>query len=214
MSLPEANINNTGSLSKFLTTIKTAGVPERVTFEFLKTLGFKSSNDRPIITILKGIGFLDANGAPTDLYKAYRGHDSAKILGKALQSAYSDIFLAHTQAQSLSFDKLKGIIASKSTKGNPTVERIARTFQTLAKAADFSGDTNIRMYSDSKPESSRKEDEPSSNPENDLTSATKVSSMSANMNPAFHYNLEIHLPTTTDITVYNAIFKSLKENLL
>ena len=29
----------------------------------------------------------------------------------------------------------------------------------------------------------------------------------------FHYNIQIHLPVTTDITVYNAIFKSLKENL-
>ncbi|HET9768488.1 MAG TPA: hypothetical protein VFS60_16695, partial [Thermoanaerobaculia bacterium] len=29
----------------------------------------------------------------------------------------------------------------------------------------------------------------------------------------FHYNIQIHLPVTTDISVYNAIFKSLKENL-
>ena len=30
----------------------------------------------------------------------------------------------------------------------------------------------------------------------------------------FHYNIQIHLPATTDISVYNAIFKSLKDNLL
>ena len=29
----------------------------------------------------------------------------------------------------------------------------------------------------------------------------------------FHYNIQIHLPATTDISVYNAIFKSIKENL-
>lgn len=205
MAIPEANINNTGSLAKFLEAIKTAGVPERVTFEFLKTLGFKSSNDRPVITIMKGIGFLDSNGKPTELYKSYRSSDGAKVLAGALRSAYSDIFLANTKAQTLSLDKLKGIIASKTTKGGPTVERIARTFQALAKAADFSeaGDPQAHQQTDkSKPE-------------------TEVHGELAEMTPplrgktpTFHYNIEIHLPTTTDITVYNAIFKSLKENLL
>lgn len=33
-------------------------------------------------------------------------------------------------------------------------------------------------------------------------------------NLGFHYNIQIHLPATTDISVYNAIFKSLKDNLL
>ena len=33
-------------------------------------------------------------------------------------------------------------------------------------------------------------------------------------NLGFHYNIQIHFPATTDISVYNAIFKSLKDNLL
>jgi len=203
MALSEANINNTGSLSKVLDAIKTAGVPERVTFEFLKTIGFKSSNDRPIIPILKGIGFLDANGAPTELYKSYRGHDGPRVLAKALESAYSDIFLANTQAQSLSFEKLKGIIASKTTKGDATVERIARTFQVLVKAADFTGSPEI-------PASPPVKVDP---PKETISSAAVAAPHLAVNTPGFHYNIEIHLPTTTDITVYNAIFKSLKENL-
>ena len=143
MAIPEANINNTGSLAKFLESIKTAGVPERVTVEFLKTLGFKSSNDRPIIPIMKGIGFLDADGKPTEQYKQYRSYDGAKVLAEAVQNAYSDIFLAHTEAYTLSLDKLKGIVASKTTKGDATIERIARTFQVLAKASDFSPSSDL-----------------------------------------------------------------------
>ena len=30
---------------------------------------------------------------------------------------------------------------------------------------------------------------------------------------SFHYNIQIHLPVTTDVTVYNAIFRSLKDHL-
>lgn len=37
---------------------------------------------------------------------------------------------------------------------------------------------------------------------------------SANNQTGFHYNIQIHLPATTDISVYNAIFKSLKDNLI
>lgn len=32
--------------------------------------------------------------------------------------------------------------------------------------------------------------------------------------PSLHYNIQIHLPATKDIEVFNAIFKSLKEHLL
>jgi hypothetical protein len=206
MAIPEANIHNTGSLAKMLDSIKTAGVPERVTVEFLKTLGFKSSNDRPIISILKGIGFLDTNGKPTEQYKAYRSHDGARILASAVRNAYADIFLANTKAQSLPLDKLKGIIASKTSKGDASVERIARTFQVLAKAADWSAPTET---SQGATEPEQKEEGAQSS-----TSLDEYSPSLRGKTPSFHYNLEIHLPTTTDITVYNAIFKSLKDNLL
>jgi hypothetical protein len=51
MAIPEAYINNVANLTRSLEGIRTAGVPDRVVVEFLKTLGFKSSNDRPIITV-------------------------------------------------------------------------------------------------------------------------------------------------------------------
>lgn len=210
MPIPESNINNTGSLTKFLGKIKTAGVPERVTFEFLKTLGFKSSNDRPIITIMRGIGFLDSNGAPTERYKSYRSNDGGRVLANALRDAYSDIFLAHTEAQDLPLEELKGIIASKSTKGEPTVLRIARTFQTLAKAADFTNDSAAEKTDNEEIEDASETTRQDPIPKPPPPPIPAISQQQ----PSFHYNIEIHLPTTTDITVYNAIFKSLKENLL
>ena len=206
MGIPECNINNTGSLATFLESIKTAGVPARVTFEFLKTLGFKSSNDRPILTIMKAIGFLDGNGSPTEMYKQYRSNEGSRVLAKALRSAYADVFLANTKAQNLSLDKLKGIVASKSTKGDAIVTRIAKTFQVLAKAADFS---DSKAGSESPEEQSEAQTEPLDNTPHESALPPLRHKV-----PTFHYNIEIHLPTTTDITVYNAIFKSLKENLL
>lgn len=207
MALPESYVNNVGNLAKFLDQIRAAGVPDRVTFEFLKTLGFKSSNDRPIITVLKGIGFLDANGTPTDAYRAFRDpHGGPQVLARALRTAYSDLFLANTKAHELPVEKLKGIIATKTSKGDAVVRLIASTFKALCKAADFSeaGDAGSQTAI---PHTKSKEEK--------VVDGTTPPPPPPRLGvPGFHYNIQIHLPTTTDITVYNAIFKSLKEHLL
>ena len=211
MAIPESYINNVGSLGKFLDEVRTAGVPERVTVEFLKTLGFKSSNDRPIISVLKGIGFLDTNGTPTDLYRSFRDPDvGPKVLARAVRSAYADLYLANTKAHDLPIEKLKGIIATKTSKGNVVVKLIAGTFKALAKAADFS---------EASAEGEKGIVKPAEKQKVSVDSAPKVTAppsppgIGAGMS-GFHYNIQIHLPTTTDITVYNAIFKSIKEHLL
>ncbi len=205
MALPESYVNNVGNLAKFLDQIRSAGVPDRVTFEFLKTLGFKSSNDRPIISVLKGIGFLDANGTPTDAYRAFRDpHGGPKVLARALRAAYSDVFLANTKAHELPVDKLKGIIATKTSKGDTVVKLIAATFKVLCKAADFSDADEVPQPA---PQQAKKKHEKG------VDDITPPPPPPLGV-PGFHYNIQIHLPTTTDITVYNAIFKSLKEHLL
>lgn len=207
MALPESYVNNVGNLAKFLDQIRSAGVPDRVTVEFLKTLGFKSSNDRPIISVLKGIGFLDQNGAPTDAYRAFRDpHGGPKVLARALRTVYSDLFLANTKAHELPIDKLKGIIATKTSKGDNLVKLIAATFKALCKAADFSEGSE-----DAGPEVPHKG--PKKQHESALEDSVPPAPPTVGV-PGFHYNIQIHLPTTTDITVYNAIFKSLKDHLL
>jgi hypothetical protein len=211
MAIPEAYINNVGNLTKFLDSIRSAGVPDRVTLEFLKTLGFKSTNDRPIISVLKGIGFLDDNGSPTATYRAYRDHTKGpKVLAKALRTAYADIFLANTKAYDLTTDKLRGIIAAKVSKGDVVVRLIAATFKTLAKLADFSEDE-----SGDGAEADGVKSEMVEEPSNTSADIPKVvvPKHAPSGGTAFHYNIQIHLPTTTDISVYNAIFRSLRENL-
>ena len=49
--------------------------------------------------------------------------------------------------------------------------------------------------------------------ENEISEKSEVT-VEIPKNTEFHYNIQIHLPATNDISVYNAIFKSLKENLL
>lgn len=107
MALVDAYVRTPSKFQELLRKLPAAGVPDRVSFEFLKTLDFKSSNDRMMIQVLKGIGFLDANGVPTASYKAYRNRkEGPRVLAKALHEAYSDVFLANTKAHELEPDAL------------------------------------------------------------------------------------------------------------
>jgi hypothetical protein len=208
MALPEAYVVGTKGISLFLTAARTAGVPQRVTFEFLKTLGLKSSNDRSIIGVLKAIGFLDQNGTPTDAYKRFRDPSNGpRILADSLRGAYSDLFLANTKANELPPDKLRGIIATKTDKGERVVKEMASTFKALAAAADFSGGAPASDGDGPVPEGPPSAD---AAPER---AGLLTPQLPSQHRPQFHYNIQIHLPTTTDITVYNVIFRALWEHL-
>ncbi|MDD3285657.1 MAG: DUF5343 domain-containing protein [Patescibacteria group bacterium] len=195
--ISEAYMNSVGRLPAMLEAIQSAGVPPRFTIEFLKSLGFKSTNDRAFIPVLKGIKFLDESGVPTEKYKAYKNKsEGGKVLARALKLAYEDLFLADENVQDASQTKIAGIFATKTGKGETVTKKMATTFKALADKADFSD----------KNDSPEEHVEESMSPVKDITLSKK--------DTQFHYNIQIHLPATKDISVYNAIFKSLKEYLL
>jgi hypothetical protein len=46
------------------------------------------------------------------------------------------------------------------------------------------------------------------------TNVPEAETAKASVRPSFHYNIQIHLPATKDIEIYNAIFKSVRDHLL
>ena len=66
-------VNAYGNLSKLLSKIKIAKVPQKVTRDFLSAvLGLKSSSYQPMIPLLKKLGFIDQASIPTQRYKDFR----------------------------------------------------------------------------------------------------------------------------------------------
>jgi hypothetical protein len=193
-------------LKPILEAVQKAGVPEKFTLAFLNSLGFKSTNDRPIVAVLKSLGFLNQSGAPTQTYRDYKDPAKAKkVMGERVRLTYSDVFLAHEQAHTLSAEALKGIFATLSGKSESVATKMAGTFKALCSLSDFS---NVNVANESPYEEVR--EEVKANPISILPKVPKVNSGSSE----FHYNIQIHLPVTSDISVYNAIFKSLKDHLM
>ena len=111
---------------------------------------------------------------------------------------YSELYAINVEIHKAPETEIKGAISRVTGKDEDGVNRIYNTFKALCNNADFKGNVAV--------ENQVKEDDP----QNDipLTSTVPLTT------PQFHYNIQIHLPATTDISVYNAIFKSLKDNLL
>jgi hypothetical protein len=215
MAVPSTYMMSANHVPEILEAIQQAGVPPRFTQEFLKSLGFGSSNDRSVIGVLKSLGFLDQSGAPTARYRAYRNRSEAPyILADAIREAYSDVFLANQNAQTLPADRVKGILASRVDKGDAVLKKMATTFRTLASAAKW--DREPGQVSGPAPVEVAVEVDPPT-PEQVATNGggqVQVVPKTQSAPLEYHYNIQIHLPSTKDVSVYNAIFKSLKEHLL
>jgi hypothetical protein len=90
MEVTNAYMYTVKSLPQMFEAIQRAQVPPRFTHDFLRTLGFKSTNDRSFINVLKGLGFLDANSVPTQAYRDYRDKKAAGgVLAKQLRQGLS-----------------------------------------------------------------------------------------------------------------------------
>jgi hypothetical protein len=199
------------NLSKILDAIQRAGAPDAFGLDFLKNLGFTSSNDRAAIKLLKFLGFLETSGKPTKEYKEFMDQNRAKaVLAVRLRKAYDDLFLSDKQAQSQSVGRLKGWFKTKTGSGDAVAEKMATTFKSLATYADFSQDGTVPEPSVTMPST------PQSAPEGtgDVVIPKADNGLGA-IPPGlgFVYRIEIHLPDTTNIETYRSIFRAIREEL-
>jgi hypothetical protein len=203
MALPSTYTQAYGVLEEFFGKIRDAQAPEKFTHQILKDLGFKSNTHRAFIPIMKALGFLTADGAPTSRYTEYRDHSQSKrIMGDALKEAYSDIFLIKSHPTESDKNLIEGKFKSYHNTSENTASLMAKNFFALLKMAEINFDN--------KPKASTSDVKSKHDP----TPETKITKEQSLSTLGLHYNIQIHLPATKDVEVYNAIFKSLKEHLI
>jgi Family of unknown function (DUF5343) len=202
-------------LPKFFETLRAGTAPSTFTRQFLKDIDYKSSNHHAFIPLLKGLGFLTSDGTPTDRYRQFLdGSRWQKILAEAVREAYGDIFVLKAKPTNADLQMIAGKYKSTYNLSDTQAERSARTFLALLALCD--PDT---LYGSAKPSQSEAE-QPDQTPIFAPISSTAPAEKNGNGYPSvkppvgLHYNVQIHLPATKDVEVYNAIFKSLREHLI
>jgi len=186
--------------------LKAGQAPDKFNREFLRDLGFKSSNHIAMIPLLRGLGFLTADNVPTERYRSFLDKTkSSKVLAEAVKEAYGDIFVLRTKPTKQDQDLIQGKYKSTYNLSDVSAERAAKTFLALLELSD--PDVLSGTPSENKPII---EIEPIAKTQDSLDTPHSKKKSSVGLN----YSIEIHLPATKDVEVYNAIFKSLKEHLV
>lgn len=189
-------------ITRILKKIKEAKTPDRFTYDFLETkLGFKGGNYSQFVPLAKKIGLLNTDGSPSELYKKFRNDGTSKYsMGIAIKNGYQELFSRNEYANALSPEKLKGLVVEITglEPASQVVKLICQTFETLKKEADFEATATK---------------EPSA-------AETATDALQDNTNDVGNFGLNLSyvinlvLPKTDDPAVFNAIFRSLRDNLL
>lgn len=192
-----------GQIKTVLGKIKQASTPDRFTQDYLATtLDMKGGGPKPLIPYLKRVGFLASDGTPTELYKKFRGspETSGAAAAQALRVGYQPLYQINERVHDANDSDLKGLIVQVTglEDGSGTVKAIVGSFKALKEVARF----------DVSPST-----EPSERPV-DSAEPSVISNGGLPSGLNLGYTINLHLPSTSDITVFNAIFKSLREHLL
>jgi hypothetical protein len=121
-------------------------------------------------------------------------------MAAAIRKGFSQLFDKNEYAHKLDKPKLTGLVTEVTGQaaGSTTVRSIVGTFEALKKQADF--ETEVPA---AEPERAIREEPPPPPPPPNGRGAVNLS-----------YTVYLNLPNTENVAVFNAIFRSLRENLL
>ncbi len=199
-----------GSIVKILEKIKEAQTPETFSQDFLKTkLGFNGGNYMTFISWAKKTGLLTPEGSPTQLYRQFRNPTTSAIsIAQALKIGYAELYSRNEYCHDLDKKAFKGLVmeATGDSHDSKKVENIVSTFFNVKTLADF--DTIMSSTN------SEKQTTPKTEPNIQEQSTTHNDNQKGRIKLGLNYTINLVLPKTDDPAIYNAIFKSLKDNLL
>ena len=192
------------NLHAILDAMQNAAEPDAFGVDFLRDMGFTSSYDRSSIKLLKFLGMLDASGKPQASYREFMNHTrSRKVLADRMAVAYDDLFKSDKNAHSKSAKNLAGWFKTKTGIGTKVAEKMATTFKSLSSYAHFS---EVKAPAD-KP---KEKPTPGAKPPPDVQ-IPPVQGLGAAL--GLTYRIEIHLPDTTNVDTFRAIFRAIREEL-
>lgn len=193
-----------GNVGAILDRIQEAGTPPKFTHEFLKnSLGFRGSGDRGIVKVLRQLGFLTSDSTPTPRYNRFRSKVAAGgVLAEGLREGWAEVFLADQRAYEKSASQLTEIFKGVTGAGDASAGKMAQTFKTLAARADWTSTPT----------------EVAEEPEQFTAATNNRAGIEEEFRPAMnalalHHDIHLHLPATSDVAVYTAIFRALRDEL-
>lgn len=194
----------TNKFKEFMNKITTIGTPPKATVEWLRSIGYTSSNHRRFLDVLEFIGLIDQQHVPTDKWTQYRSDRS--VIATCIASGYHDLFKLYPRANARTGVELEAFFKSHNPGlAERATKAVVKTFQALCEIADF----NSKDIAEADPG-------PTTPPETPNTTGGKEPESEAsleNCRPSVNINIELALPASKDSDVYDALFEAMKKHL-
>ena len=181
------------------------GTPKVFNDAELKSFGFKSSNDRSMTRVLKDLKILDERGVPNENWTALRNKSTrAKTLGSLVQNCYTELYERLPNAHSQSDETIADVIAANSSLGKDAVTKAVQTFKSLVGVSEFTASSEINdegqgpVIADVVAPDGRFKNQP----------------QATGRNTTINLSLNLHFPENASQEAIDAIFSSMKKNLL
>lgn len=198
-----------GVLTKVLQRLIVSERPSQFTQDFLGTvLQSTGGSARMCIPILKKAGLLRPDSVPTERYAQFQSDSRrAQAALEALKDGWSELFRRNKYAHKLDSKQTEDLFVEITglRKNDPTFKAILGTYNVFKEYAK-DAPVGVQPAPDDHPSVKNDNRDPgeSGSRTGDLQGFTLGLANQVN----------VILPETTDINVYNAIFRSLRENLL
>lgn len=195
-----------GKIKLLLDKIRGVGIPSKATVQWLKTMGFKSSNDTTLLGMLKAVGLVDGSNIPTSAWSSYRGSKHREVLGEAIQRGYAELFAVYPDAWQRSNTDLEHVFATSTSAGKQVISKTVASFKALCECADFGAlgeQTNQSMRTTS----------PLHAPVAASAGSTQAAATNGKTIPSIHIDLQIHVSPEATPEQIDQIFKSMAKHL-
>lgn len=203
-------VTATGNVTKALNNIAAAATPDSVTQNFVKTiLKISGGSGNQMASFLKKIGFVNPDGTPSEIYRKFRNSATRGVAAaESLRFGYAPLYKRNEYLHELTDKDLKGLILEETgaAADSSSPNLILSCIKAIKQFADFKKAHEPDVQSDLQ-STTDVDFEPRQSNHDSGTTERKIAL-------SVGYNINLNLPATSDIAVFNAIFKSLKDNLL
>ncbi len=216
-------VNTIGPLHQFLKKLRTR-FPDVVTVDTLKKQGIAAKNETYIINTLRFLDLIDDEGNKNkERARFFQAGDPEYSVGmeEAVKHAYDDLFDTNGDATwGMSKPELVTFFRMSDDTSEIVGQRQASTFLALAAEAGHGDIPDVKVATapnsttKKKTKGSKKKKVVSSDPSVTLDGACGGGKQNPLGDMSFSLRIEMNLPTTDDKSVYDALFTSIRENLI
>jgi len=194
-----------GKIKTLLEKVRQVGIPQKATVQWLKTIGFKSSNDTTLLGVLKTVGLVDSSGVPTSVWSSYRGAHHRKVLGNAIRTGYAELFAVYPDAWQRANSEIEHVFSTSSSAGKQVIAKTVATFKALCECGEFGALDEQSTPTVHTGPLHAPVSQPSASLPPEVPRGTQI--------PSVHIDIQIHISPEASADQIDQIFKSMSKHL-